>query len=184
MGLRPCRPVLDGLSRSVWLLPQPDTTSVKTWLDNVIDLKNPLYPENASAVHFANVMLYVRPMYEQDWIPDLAGCHSAGPADDREWSCGHGATDEGGRHHLTVRVWTENQRLVSGRARELAVLRTEWQRSRLGELRVTLVLGDPGLGKTRLVSELLPHSAELSGIGGIMSTATASAPNPDVALVT
>jgi len=53
-----------------------------------------------------------------------------------------------------------NQRLVSGRARELAVLRDEWQRSTLGELRVALVLGDPGLGKTRLAADLVPHSAE------------------------
>lgn len=34
-----------------------------------------------------------------------------------------------------------NGRLVPGRARELAALRTEWQRSTLGELRVALVLG-------------------------------------------
>jgi predicted ATPase len=53
-----------------------------------------------------------------------------------------------------------NRCLVSERARELSALREEWQRSTLGELRVALVFGDPGLRKTRLVSELLPHSAE------------------------
>ncbi|MCA1834786.1 MAG: LuxR C-terminal-related transcriptional regulator [Actinobacteria bacterium] len=52
-----------------------------------------------------------------------------------------------------------DRRLVSGRVRELAVLQAEWQRSALGELRVALVLGDPGLGKTRLAAELVPHGA-------------------------
>jgi hypothetical protein len=56
----------------------------------------------------------------------------------------------------------KSQRLVSVRARELAVLREEWQRSTLGELRVALVLGEPGAGKTRLAAELVPHSVELS----------------------
>jgi len=50
-----------------------------------------------------------------------------------------------------------DRRLVSGRVRELAVLRAEWQRSTLGELRTALVLGAGGLGKTRLAAELVPH---------------------------
>ncbi|HEX5346308.1 MAG TPA: AAA family ATPase, partial [Pseudonocardiaceae bacterium] len=54
------------------------------------------------------------------------------------------------------------RRLVSGRARELAVLRTEQQRSTLGELRVALVLGDAGLGKSRLAAELVPHGNEFA----------------------
>lgn len=41
-------------------------------------------------------------------------------------------------------------------------MRTEWQRSTLGELRVALVLGDPGLGKTRLAAELVPHDSQLA----------------------
>jgi predicted ATPase len=53
-----------------------------------------------------------------------------------------------------------DRRLVSGRTPELAVLRKEWQRSTCGELRVALVLGDPGLGKTRLAAELALHCAE------------------------
>jgi DNA-binding CsgD family transcriptional regulator len=48
-------------------------------------------------------------------------------------------------------------RLVSGRVRELAVLRSERQRSVLGEIRVALVLGEAGLGKTRLATELVFH---------------------------
>ncbi len=53
-----------------------------------------------------------------------------------------------------------DRRLVPGRARELAALRAEQQRSALGELRVALVLGDAGLGKTRLAAELIPHGNE------------------------
>jgi hypothetical protein len=53
-----------------------------------------------------------------------------------------------------------SQRLVSGRARQLAVLREKRQRSTYGELRVALVLSDPGLGQTWLAAELVPHSAE------------------------
>ncbi|HVE97094.1 MAG TPA: AAA family ATPase [Pseudonocardiaceae bacterium] len=51
-------------------------------------------------------------------------------------------------------------RLVPGRSRELGALQVERQRSALGELRVALVLGDAGLGKTRLAVELLPGANE------------------------
>jgi DNA-binding CsgD family transcriptional regulator len=54
------------------------------------------------------------------------------------------------------------RRLVPGRARELCVLQAERQRSALGELRVALVLGEAGLGKTRLAAELLPRGNELA----------------------
>jgi DNA-binding CsgD family transcriptional regulator len=53
-------------------------------------------------------------------------------------------------------------RLVPGRVRELGALQLERQRSALGELRVALVLGDAGLGKTRLAVELLPDVDELA----------------------
>ncbi|MGB6165180.1 MAG: LuxR C-terminal-related transcriptional regulator [Pseudonocardiaceae bacterium] len=52
--------------------------------------------------------------------------------------------------------------LISGRVRELGALHAERQRSALGELRVTVVLGDAGLGKTRLAAELLPRDNELA----------------------
>ncbi|MFN2479046.1 MAG: AAA family ATPase [Pseudonocardiaceae bacterium] len=55
-----------------------------------------------------------------------------------------------------------NRRLVSERVRELGVLRAEQQRSTLGELRVALVLGHAGLGKTRLAAELVPHGNEFA----------------------
>lgn len=47
--------------------------------------------------------------------------------------------------------------LVSGRVRDLGALRTEQRRSVQGELRMALVLGDAGSGKTRLAAELLPR---------------------------
>lgn len=53
-------------------------------------------------------------------------------------------------------------RLVSGRVRELAVLRAERGRSVLGELRVALVLGAAGLGKTRLATELVSQDNEFA----------------------
>ena len=55
-----------------------------------------------------------------------------------------------------------DQRLVSGRAQQLAVLREEWQHSMSGELRVALVLGEAGLGKTRLAAELVAHCDQSS----------------------
>lgn len=54
--------------------------------------------------------------------------------------------------------------LVPGRVRELCALQAERHRSALGELRVALVLGDAGLGKTRLAAELLPRDDE-SAVG-------------------
>lgn len=53
-----------------------------------------------------------------------------------------------------------NRCLVPGRAHELDVLCDEWQHSTFGELRVALVLGDPGLGKTRLAATLGQRCAE------------------------
>jgi ATP/maltotriose-dependent transcriptional regulator MalT len=59
--------------------------------------------------------------------------------------------------------WVGSTRhLVSGRVRELGVLQAERHRSALGELRVALVLGDAGLGKTRLAAALLPRDDELA----------------------
>lgn len=52
------------------------------------------------------------------------------------------------------------RRLAPGRVRELSALRTEQQRSALGELRLALVLGEAGLGKTHLAAELLPRGNE------------------------
>ncbi len=54
------------------------------------------------------------------------------------------------------------RRLVPERARQLGMLQAERQRSALGGLRVALVLGEAGLGKTRLATELLPRSNELA----------------------
>ncbi len=53
---------------------------------------------------------------------------------------------------------------MPGRVRELGALQAERRRSALGELRVALVLGDAGSGKTRLAAELLPRDDE-SAVG-------------------
>ncbi|MGH3933577.1 MAG: helix-turn-helix transcriptional regulator [Pseudonocardiaceae bacterium] len=52
------------------------------------------------------------------------------------------------------------QRLVSGRVQQMGILRAERHRSARGELRVALLLGEAGLGKTRLATELLPRGDE------------------------
>jgi DNA-binding CsgD family transcriptional regulator len=52
------------------------------------------------------------------------------------------------------------RRLVPGRVRELCALQAERRRSELGELRVALVLGEAGVGKTRLAAEVLPRRGE------------------------
>jgi len=61
-----------------------------------------------------------------------------------------------------LRHVSTDQRLVSGRAQQLAVLREEWQRSASGELRVALVFGQAGLGKTRLAAELIARCDQSS----------------------
>jgi DNA-binding CsgD family transcriptional regulator/tetratricopeptide (TPR) repeat protein len=51
-----------------------------------------------------------------------------------------------------------------GRGSELAHLEDELRRAGAGELRVALVLGDPGVGKSRLGRELLARHRELGGL--------------------
>src|SRR4051812_26234142 len=53
----------------------------------------------------------------------------------------------------------EAQRFV-GRTRELADLHEEWRRASAGAFRVVLLIGEPGVGKTRLADEAV---ARLSG---------------------
>jgi class 3 adenylate cyclase/predicted ATPase len=54
---------------------------------------------------------------------------------------------------------------LKGREGELAVLRAEWRRAQQADGRVVLVLGEPGIGKSRLVEEMvsrhLPETARL-----------------------
>jgi transcriptional regulator with XRE-family HTH domain len=47
-----------------------------------------------------------------------------------------------------------------GRAHELAILESELRRAAQGELRCVLITSDPGVGKSRLLTELLARSAE------------------------
>jgi DNA-binding CsgD family transcriptional regulator len=57
---------------------------------------------------------------------------------------------------LAPPLWVSRGRVgLAGRTAELELLAGEFQRTCRGELRVVLVVGDPGLGKTRLGAELL-----------------------------
>src|SRR2546423_8597453 len=44
---------------------------------------------------------------------------------------------------------------IVGRGREIAELDGQWQRAAAGEFRFVLVVGEPGMGKTRLAAEAL-----------------------------
>jgi predicted ATPase len=50
-----------------------------------------------------------------------------------------------GQRHLTPMV---------GREEEIAMLMRRWERTRLGDGQLVLIVGEPGLGKSRLVEEL------------------------------
>jgi DNA-binding CsgD family transcriptional regulator len=72
-----------------------------------------------------------------------------------------------------ARSWSNRRmravpRLV-GRAPELGELRAEWRRAVAGEFRCVLLLGDPGVGKTRIATEFLRRGRR----GSIALSATA-----------
>ena len=47
-----------------------------------------------------------------------------------------------------------DQLSLVGRAEELQLLQRRWEQAKIGEGRVVLVVGDPGIGKSRLIAEL------------------------------
>jgi DNA-binding CsgD family transcriptional regulator len=51
---------------------------------------------------------------------------------------------------------------IVGRGREIAELDTQWQRAAAGEFRFVLVVGEPGMGKTRLAAEALEERRRAS----------------------
>src|SRR4029450_9876290 len=51
-----------------------------------------------------------------------------------------------------------------GRREELAALEEEFSRTEAGELRVVLLLGEAGVGKSRLARELLSRHGEVAGL--------------------
>jgi class 3 adenylate cyclase/predicted ATPase len=65
---------------------------------------------------------------------------------------------------------------LTGRDHELSLLRDRWSQVRDGEGRSVLLMGEPGLGKSRLVQALKEHLAEESGgrvpVGGGASAST------------
>lgn len=71
------------------------------------------------------------------------------------WREREGAARAGGRGQLPRRLHEEREGSFVGRERELAELRTLWEEARRGEGRAVLVEGEGGVGKSRLVRELL-----------------------------
>ena len=53
---------------------------------------------------------------------------------------------------------------LAGRRDEIAALESELSRAREGSFRVVLLLGEPGVGKTRLGRELLARHPEVRGL--------------------
>ena len=53
---------------------------------------------------------------------------------------------------------------VVGRGPELELLRSSWRRAQQGEGQATLLIGEPGIGKSRLVRELVRLVSESSGV--------------------
>lgn len=59
---------------------------------------------------------------------------------------------------LTVRVTGARKQLpLSGRSSQLAILKSRWEQACEGMGQIVLLLGDEGMGKTRMVRELMQH---------------------------
>ncbi len=82
-------------------------------------------------------------------------------------------------HRASPAVVAETPGAFVGRNRELLELQAERRRSETGELRVAVVLGAAGMGKTRLTAELLARGSE----GSVVLRARASrlTPTPPLA---
>ena len=70
-----------------------------------------------------------------------------------------------GRRHLTPLV---------GREEEIATLMRRWERARQGEGQLVLIVGEPGIGKTRLIEEfrfpVARHAAHLGRVGAVRNS--------------
>ena len=64
----------------------------------------------------------------------------------------------GGRRRAAARALTP----FVGREQELGLLARRWERAQAGEGQLVLIVGDPGIGKTRLVEEFRAKLAETS----------------------
>jgi class 3 adenylate cyclase len=62
---------------------------------------------------------------------------------------------EAGSGDLLVRLRSHGAGTMFGRDRERAGLRARWQQARQGEGQVVLLSGEPGIGKSRLIADLL-----------------------------
>jgi class 3 adenylate cyclase/DNA-binding CsgD family transcriptional regulator len=100
----------------------------------------------------------------------LKGLAEAIPAVAVEWGqagTGHPPRDRRGRRREPTRPLGERGPAVVGRDRELEIFEAELARTRAGEFRCLLVAGEPGVGKTRLVAEILGrHHDRVLGLQG------------------
>lgn len=100
----------------------------------------------------------------------LKGLAEAIPAVAVEWgraATGDTAKDRQGRRRDPTRPLGHRGPALVGRGRELEVFEAELARARAGEFRCLLVTGEPGVGKTRLVAELLSrHHESILGLQG------------------
>ena len=60
-----------------------------------------------------------------------------------------------------------NQLPLSGRSSQFAILKSRWDQTREGMGQIVLLIGDEGMGKTRLVRELVAHAADTDGGAGV-----------------
>jgi AAA ATPase domain/Adenylate and Guanylate cyclase catalytic domain len=71
-----------------------------------------------------------------------------------------------GQRHLTPLI---------GREEEIAMLMRRWERARQGDGQLTLIVGEPGIGKSRLIEEFharlreTPHTWAMLGCSGVCS---------------
>ena len=56
------------------------------------------------------------------------------------------------------------ERVLVGRQRELTALWSQFEKTTAGRLHVTLVAGEPGIGKTRLLYEVAGRAEQVGGL--------------------
>jgi DNA-binding CsgD family transcriptional regulator len=99
----------------------------------------------------------------------LKGLAEAIPAVAVEWwqaGTGHPPKHRRGRRREPTHPSGDRGPAVVGRKDELGALEAELARARAGEFRCVLVMGEPGVGKTRLAAEILRRHDGVLGLQG------------------